>query len=58
MVLTYDAYSDTLESEKHKQSEVDAMKEELASFKESQKEILDLLKDPRKLLSLINEEEE
>jgi hypothetical protein len=56
MVLTYDAYSDTLESEKHKQSEVDSMREELASFKESQQEILDLLKDPKQLLKLIESE--
>jgi integrase/recombinase XerD len=56
MVLTYDAYSDTLESEKQKQSEVDSMREELAEFKESQQEILDLLRSPKQLLKLIESE--
>jgi hypothetical protein len=57
MVLSYDAYTESVESQEQKQSEIDSMREELAEFKESQQEILDLLKDPRKLLSLINEEE-
>jgi integrase/recombinase XerD len=56
MVLTYDAYSDTLESEKKKQDEVNAMSEELASLKESQQEILDLLRSPKQLLKLIESE--
>jgi hypothetical protein len=56
MVLTYDAYSDTLESEKKKQDEVTAMSEELASLKESQAEILDLLRSPKQLLKLIESE--
>ena len=56
MVLTYDAYSTTLESEKKKQDEVTAMSEELTALKESQAEILDLLRSPKQLLNLIESE--
>src|SRR5207247_4591251 len=57
MVLTYDAYSETLESQEQKQGEVDAMREELTDLQSSQREILDLLRSPKELMRLISEEE-
>ena len=57
MVLTYDAYSETLEEQKNKTDELLTMKKEIAALQamhESDKELLDLLKDPRKLLEIAN----
>lgn len=57
MVLTYDAYSETLEEQKNKADELLTMKKQIATLqamRESDKELLDLLKDPRKLLELVN----
>ena len=51
MVLTYDAYNETIEENQDK--EVQNLKEQMLSMQGAQKDILDLLKDPAKLLGII-----
>jgi integrase len=53
MVLTYDAYSETIEEKQIKDKEVENLKNQMASMQEAQREILDLLKDPAKLLQIL-----
>jgi hypothetical protein len=55
MVLTYDAYSETIEDKQNKDKEVQSLKDQMLSMQEAQKEILDLLKDPAKLLEMLKE---
>jgi hypothetical protein len=55
MVLTYDAYSETIEDKQNKDKEVQGLKEQMLSMQEAQREILDLLKDPVKLLEMLKE---
>jgi hypothetical protein len=55
MVLTYDAYSETVEEKEHKDNELQNMKQQMMSMQESQKEILDLLKDPLKLMMVLKQ---
>jgi hypothetical protein len=54
MVLTYDAYSETVEEKAEKDKEVQVLKEQVSSMQSAQKEILELLKDPDKLLAALN----
>jgi hypothetical protein len=53
MVLTYDAYSETIEEKQIKDKEVENLKNQMVSMQEAQREILDLLKDPAKLLQIL-----
>jgi integrase len=53
MVLTYDAYSETVEDMQTKDNEVKSLKEQMAAMQEAQKEILDLLRDPIKLAEAV-----
>ncbi|MGC1933221.1 MAG: site-specific integrase [Candidatus Nitrosopolaris sp.] len=53
MVLTYDAYSETVEEIGQKDNEIQNLKQQMMSMQESQKEILDLLKDPVKLIEAL-----
>jgi UTP-glucose-1-phosphate uridylyltransferase len=55
MVLTYDAYNETVENQKEKDNEIQNMKQQMISMQESQKEILDLLKDPLKLIEALKD---
>jgi integrase/recombinase XerD len=55
MVLTYDAYNETVENQKEKDNEIQNMKQQMMSLQESQKEIVDLLKDPLKLMEVLKE---
>ena len=55
MVLTYDAYSETLEKEQEKESEIVSLKQQMTSLQESQKEILECLKYPEKLAEIAKE---
>jgi hypothetical protein len=55
MVLTYDAYNETVEEKQDKDKEVQYLKEQMLSMQEAQNEIMDLLKDPTKLLKLLKE---
>lgn len=54
MVLTYDAYSETVEEKNDKEKEIQNLKTQVASIQEAQKELLELLKDPAKLISVLN----
>jgi integrase/recombinase XerD len=53
MVLTYDAYNETIEEKQSKDKEVENLRNQMASMQEAQREILDLLKDPAKLLQVL-----
>jgi len=55
MVLTYDAYNETVEETQDKDREVQSLKEQMRLMQESQTEILTLLKDPTKLTAALNE---
>jgi integrase len=55
MVLTYDAYNETLENQKEKESEVQNLKEHMRLLEQSQKEILQCLKYPEKLTQIAKE---
>ena len=50
MVLTYDAYNETVEEKQDKDREVQSLKDQMRLMQESQTEILTLLKDPTKLM--------
>jgi hypothetical protein len=52
MVLTYDAYSETIEKHQEKDSEVQKLKEQMRLM-ESQREILALLRDPDKISEIL-----
>ncbi|MGA9841536.1 MAG: hypothetical protein WBQ25_04410 [Nitrososphaeraceae archaeon] len=53
MVLTYDAYSETVEDRQTKENEVKNLKEQMAAMQEAQREILDLLRDPVRLAEAV-----
>jgi hypothetical protein len=53
MVLTYDAYSETIEEKDQKDNEIQNLKQQMISMQESQKEVLELLKEPAKLLAVL-----
>jgi hypothetical protein len=55
MVLTYDAYNETIEEKQDKDKEVQSLKNQMQSMQEAQKEILDMLKDPAKLAEVLKE---
>jgi hypothetical protein len=55
MVLTYDAYSETIEEKQVKDKEVENLKGQMKLMQEAQKEILDLLKYPANLLKALND---
>jgi integrase/recombinase XerD len=55
MVLTYDAYNETIEEKQDKDREVQGLKEQMVLMQQAQKEILDLLKDPVKLLEVLKD---
>lgn len=55
MVLTYDTYHDTMEENISKDKEILNLKERMNAMQESQKEILELLKDPVKLLEALKQ---
>jgi integrase/recombinase XerD len=53
MVLTYDAYNETIEEKHNKDTEVENLKEQMLLMQDAQKEITALLKDPAKLLEVL-----
>jgi hypothetical protein len=55
MVLTYDAYSETIEENMDKDKEILELKERMNAIQESQKDIVDLLKDPSRLLDILKQ---
>jgi integrase len=56
MVLTYDAYSETLESEMQKEDKLSTIEQQVAAMQQAQKELGQLLKDPDRLLSILRKE--
>lgn len=55
MVLTYDAYSETVDEKEQKDNEIQNLKQQMVSMQESQKEILDLLKEHVKLIEALKD---
>lgn len=53
MVLTYDAYNETIEEKQVKDEELESLKSQMSAMKEAQREVLELLKDPNKLLAIL-----
>ena len=53
MVITFDAYNETLLKDREKESEIKAMQEKMTAIEESQKEITDLIKKPEKLMAIL-----
>jgi integrase len=53
MVLTYDAYSETIEEKQVKDKEVENLKGQMKLMQEAQKEILELLREPNKLVDVV-----
>jgi hypothetical protein len=53
MVLTYDAYSETVEEKRIKEDEVENLKVQMAAMQEAQREVVELLKNPAKLLTAL-----
>jgi hypothetical protein len=56
LVLTYDAYNETVEEKAEKDKEVQVLKEQVSSMQSAQKAILELLKDPEKLLAALKQD--
>jgi hypothetical protein len=56
MVLTYDAYTETIEEKHHKDNEIQSLKKQMASISEAQKEFQQLLNNPKKLLAVLKKE--
>jgi integrase len=52
MVLSYNSYIETIEKQKEKEYEIQIMKRQIQRIAESQKEILECLKFPEKLLKI------
>jgi hypothetical protein len=53
MVLTYDAYNETVEDQKQKEDEIKKLQEQFNMMQSAQEEMLEMLKDPRKLLAAL-----
>jgi integrase/recombinase XerD len=53
MVLTYDAYNETVEDQKQKDDQIKKMQEQFDMMQSAQKEMLQMLKDPDKLLAVL-----
>lgn len=53
LVLTYDAYNETVEDQKQKENEIKKMQEQSNMMQSAQKEMLEMLKDPDKLLAIL-----
>lgn len=53
MVLVYDEYIESLEKQKKKENEIEEMKRDIQIMKEGQKEWVDLLRDPNRLLGIL-----
>jgi integrase/recombinase XerD len=53
MVLTYDAYNETVEDQKQKEDQIMKMQEQFEMMQSAQKEMLEMLKDPDKLLAVL-----
>jgi cell shape-determining protein MreC len=55
MVLTYDAFSETIDEKQDKDKEIQSLKDQMLLMQESQKKIRDLLRDPAKLVEALKE---
>jgi integrase len=57
MILSYNEYIETVEKKKQKENEIDEMKKEISIIKEGQKELLELLRNPTKLLAILKNDQ-
>ena len=53
MVMTFDAYNETLLKDREKELEIRVIQEKMTAIEESQREITDLLKEPAKLTAIL-----
>lgn len=56
MIMSLEGYQEALESEKQKQDEIKLMKEQMKVMQESQVEVIALLRNPRKLMAILEKE--
>lgn len=56
MILSYDAYTETLEKQKEKEDRLELVEKRIAMLMNSQKEIQEILKSPDKLATIIHTE--
>ena len=52
MVLTYDAYSETIEQKRTKEKDVETLKEDIGILKETISDMQNLLRNPHKLAEI------
>ena len=55
MVMSYDAYNETIEEIKKKEDRIDRLEIKMKTIMESQKEIVEWLKYPDKLIQIVSE---
>lgn len=55
MVLSYDAYTETVEDKQNKESRIEILENQIESLMQSQKEILECLKYPDKIMQISQE---
>jgi hypothetical protein len=55
MVLTYDAYTGTIEEKQNKEKDVESLKEDIILLKEAISDMQRLLKHPKELLEISNQ---
>lgn len=53
MVMTFDAYNETLLKDREKELEIRVIQEKMTAIEESQREITDLSKEPSKLMAIL-----
>jgi len=53
MVLTYDAYSETIEEKQSKEKDVESLREDITLLKEAISDMQQLLKNPKKLVEIV-----
>ena len=56
MVLTYNAYTETVEEKETKDKEIQTLKEQMRSMQEAQKKIAEFLIDPLKIMDVLRKE--
>ena len=57
MILSYNEYLGSIEKQKQKENEIVEIKKEISLMKEGQKELLELLKNPTKLFSILQKDQ-
>ncbi len=57
MILSYDAYTETVCEKEEKDERITTLESEIRLMKQGQQELLELLKDPEKLIGMLQKKE-